>query len=205
MLSLNSLKCCSGGGGCRRDVALDLAPRLAPLRPHAALVQPGVPGVRLLDQQGRDLVLHGDGDPLRLHDSHSIVTELQVTLVSPREPDVEPDVVPLVDVHLLHRSHCLGGGLHDVLLPVLHHVQVAAALGGPNNVLQQAGENSSVIRTGLGDCQRGAGVGGHNLEVLGVLHREAVSVPFDCRVWLPDKLHREGGGLSLPDGDGLEG
>ena len=162
-------------------------------------------GVGLLDQQGGDLVLHRDADPVGFHNLVSVVTELQVRLVSSREPDVEPDVVPFVDVHLLHRSHRLGGGLHDVLLAVLHHIQVAAALGGPDDVLQQAGEHPAVVCAGLGDGQRGAGVGGDDLEILGVLHRESVSVPLHSRVWLTAKLDSEAGQLSLLDSDGFQG
>ena len=191
--------------GCRSDVALDLTSRLPPLCPHRAFIQARVLGVGLLDQQGGDLVLHGDADPIALSDLCSIVAELQVGLVAPREPDVEPDVVPLVDVHLLHCPHGLGGGLHDVLLPVFHHIEVGAALGGPDDVLQETGEYSAVISAGLGDGQRGAGVGGEDLEILGVLHREAVSVPFHCRVWLAAKLNNEAGRLSLLDCERLQG
>ena len=191
--------------GCWGDVALNLTFRLPSLRPHGALVQAGVPGVGLLDQQGGNLVLHGDADPVGLHNLVAIVAELQVRFVSSREADVKPDVVPFVDVHLLHSSHCLGGGLHDILLAVFNDVEVGAALGGSDDVLQETGEHSTVISAGLGDGQRGARVGRHDLEVLGVFDREAVSVPLDCRVWLATKLDNEACHLPLLDSEGLQG
>ena len=191
--------------GCWGDVALNLTSGLSPLSPHGALIQARVLGAGLLDQQGGDLVLHGDADPIALRELRSIVAELQVGLVPSGEADVEPDVVPLVDVHLLHRPHGLGGGLHDVLLAVLNHVEVGAALGGPDDVLEETGEHSTVVGAGLGDGERGAGVGGQDLEILGVLHGEAVSVPLHCGVWLAAKLNNEAGRLSLLDSEGLQG
>ena len=52
--------------GCWGDVALNLTSGLSPLGSHGALIQARVLGAGLLDQQGSDLVLHGDADPIAL-------------------------------------------------------------------------------------------------------------------------------------------
>ena len=146
---LRPQRSCSSLGTDGNDATNNLAPCLSTFRSHDALVQTGVVGAGPLDQQGGDFVLNGDRDSTCLLDCSSVVSELQVVLVSTREADVKSDVVALIDGHLLHGVGGAGGGLHDVLPVGLHHHQVAARLGGSSYVFQQASEHSSIIGTGL--------------------------------------------------------
>jgi hypothetical protein len=64
-------------------LAVDLTPGLTPGGPHEALVEAGVLGGRVLDEQGREVVVKGDLDPfLVLVDGPAVVEELELRFVS---------------------------------------------------------------------------------------------------------------------------
>ena len=170
---------------------------LPTLRLHHTLVHAGVGGVGVLNDEGRHVVLYLDLYALILLQPFLVVEELKVVLVAAREADVEANAVPGVDLHLLQRSRGFGLRLHHILLAGLHHVKVAAALRGANNVLKEAGKHTAVVGTRLGNSQTAGVVGGVNLEVLGVVDGEAVAEPLDHGIGGPGEPHGEGGGLAL--------